>query len=380
MTFLIHITPQLPPAVCGVGDYATVVGSRMEELVPEVFCHYLATGPRALASVYDHHPRYSYVAPTHSANFWRRVEETTAERGAGRFSLILHYTPFGYARNGLPRWLAAVLRNRPGTCERIIAFFHEYFYAGPPWRRSFWRAPGQRQIAAEVAQCSDAVATHSASRRRWLAAIAGKEQDAVAVLPVPSNVGEPKEIVPWKARADLAIAFGNVNFHRPFLSGPYRKRTAEVCRKLGIRRIRRFGARNSKIGAYFHRYGIAVDDVGFLPADEVSGILRQAKLFLLDTGGSEPAKSGVLAAAAAHGVPLLMGTSCSDIVQRLGHECGWEVSLASKATTEELESSLAEQAIAIFNWYGNHTVQHHAEALLALIGSNSLIEYSSPKV
>jgi len=39
---VVHIVPQLPPVNSGVGDYATLVGRRMEEIGGGVACEHLA--------------------------------------------------------------------------------------------------------------------------------------------------------------------------------------------------------------------------------------------------------------------------------------------------------------------------------------------------
>src|SRR5438445_738128 len=51
VSLIVHIVPQSPPAICGLGDYATLIGSKMEELWPDVRCGYVACGHQAAEQV-----------------------------------------------------------------------------------------------------------------------------------------------------------------------------------------------------------------------------------------------------------------------------------------------------------------------------------------
>src|SRR4051812_30627449 len=102
MTSLIHIAPQLPPAIDGVGDYCWNLWRHWPEAKPD-WTFLIARGAKATSAV------------------WREVE--VSEFAPGRSSLVkpleqsggetavLHYVGYGYQPKGIPVWL-------PGEIER----------------------------------------------------------------------------------------------------------------------------------------------------------------------------------------------------------------------------------------------------------------------
>ena len=78
MSAVIHVVPRLPPAVCGVGDYALLVGSAMEKLHSELHCGYIACGQELLES--PHRPgERNATGLCNPSLMWRLVEELAGE-------------------------------------------------------------------------------------------------------------------------------------------------------------------------------------------------------------------------------------------------------------------------------------------------------------
>ncbi len=157
----IHIVPQLPPQNSGVGDYATLVGRRMEE-IGDVTCGYVAAGVNGVALPNDGKNVRNITGRCEPEALWHAVDELAGvvepspspslggrgilesntnhrQDATGALTLILHYSGYGYDRNGAPAWLVDALRQR--SMERaahVVSYFHELYATGRPWQRAFW--------------------------------------------------------------------------------------------------------------------------------------------------------------------------------------------------------------------------------------------------
>ena len=219
----IHIVPQLPPQNSGVGDYATLVGRRMEE-IGDVTCGYVAAGVNGVALPNDGKNVRNITGRCEPEALWHAVDELAGvvepspspslggrgilesntnhrQDATGALTLILHYSGYGYDRNGAPAWLVDALRQR--SMERqahVVSYFHELYATGRPWQRAFWYSARQRRVASEIARLSDAVTTNREQSARWLEEQTGRSARSVPSLPVPSNIGEPDQVPDFGSR------------------------------------------------------------------------------------------------------------------------------------------------------------------------------------
>jgi hypothetical protein len=368
MSLVIHVVPQLPPSICGVGDYAALVGGKIEEQSAELRCAYVACGYHAAEESNRSAGRRNATGSCNLVTLWRAIEELVSELAGGtdeRMSLVVHYSGYGYARDGAPGWLADALERRPArfAAVRIITMFHELYATSWPWRRAFWYTARQRGVAVRIARISHALITNREASADWLRRAPGHAAGAIASLPIPSNVGEPPENLPWDARAPRAVAFGGANFKRSFFVGRGAKATAALCRKLEIETLICIGARAEIDGRAFRSHGIDVVETGFLPANDVSAHYCVARIALVDYYPGYLAKSGILATAAAHGVPPIFPRRItgSDGL-RFGEQI-WNLEAAMAASRDEATIQLSRMSTSIRDWYDGHNVEHHASLL-----------------
>lgn len=153
------ITPRLPPAMDGLGDYCHQLYSRLC-LVPAV------DGPQ-----FD----FSFLVldgVDATRQLWTdvQVEAFTSTRGhlegaldrSGATTVILQYVGYGYAPDGAPRYLAKELSDwklAHPECK-IVIMFHETWATGMPWQRVFWQTASQRKSVADLLSvCDVAVAS-----------------------------------------------------------------------------------------------------------------------------------------------------------------------------------------------------------------------------
>jgi hypothetical protein len=229
------------------------------------------------------------------------VAQTLVVIGAG--TTLLHFVGYAYERRGLCGWLIdGLARWKAGDDRRrLLVMFHELWAFGPPWRSSFWTHPLQRRIAFRLAVLADGWVTSTELYARRLHRLGAGGKPSL-VLPVPSNVGEPENLARLTERPTIAVVFGQ---------RPLRRQVYQSWRKFmplligaGIERIADIGDPLEE-GA-MALCSLPVQRHGFLPADAASEVLRTTRLGLLVYPIDFAAKSGVLAAYAAHGVlPVL---------------------------------------------------------------------------
>jgi hypothetical protein len=371
MTHIIHITPQLPPAICGVGDYATVVGARMEELCPDVRCGYVAAGHRAGEASTEGAVQRVIRGARDNAALWKAVGELARElasRNSQLVAVILHYSGYGYDPSGAPAWLAEAIERRPKSFAdcRVVTFFHELYATGRPWERAFWSSGRQRAVAVRIAKASDAVLSNREQSALWLESHAGLAAGSVPHLPICSNVGESTELVPWEERKPQAVLFGGAQFKAPFLVGRGLKHTFELCRRLKISSIVEIGNPVALDTSVFAGSSITYRQAGFLPSEDVGAHFAASQLAFANYYPGYFAKSGILAAAAAYGVPpiMLRGEGASDGLA-LGRQI-WSVDEALAVSPAVARDRLQRMSPRIFDWYRTHSTTRHAELFLTL--------------
>ncbi len=130
MPEIAQISPNFPPVVCGVGDYAAKLAASFNSLGSPIVnivanAHSIRGGERSLGGARS------------SKELCRVLNET------GVRSVIVHFSGYGYARRGLCWWLLRGLRQWKQSHPegRIVTIFHEVYAIGPIWRTSFLDRP-----------------------------------------------------------------------------------------------------------------------------------------------------------------------------------------------------------------------------------------------
>lgn len=360
---VIQITPRVPPAVCGVGDYATLVGRRIESVPYEVSCRYIAAGwnsPREGRTTQDKH---KFLWET-LAN--ERDKIGGPEGATDSVAVLLHYSGYGYSPNGAPEWLAGALENRPSEwCNtKVVTFFHELYATGRPWQRAFWQSGQQRRVAERVARASDALMTNREQSARWLESAAGLPSGSVPHLPVPSNVGEPEEVPPYTSRKPHAVVFGGVRHKRPFLMGTGARKTATLCRRLGVTHLIDIGSKGPIDHRQFERVGVKAIQTGYLSKEKVSRLLLKSRIGFSSYFPGYHDKSGVLGAYIAHGLAVY-----GDMKN--------EQELYSAVTTQGQLDTAAERARTTTLLRARRGSHKHAAILFSLLNSERPAEMRS---
>jgi hypothetical protein len=312
---------------------------------------------------------------------WRAVEELAAAiepspnpslqgrgifgpslQGRGNVGVVLHYSGYGYDRNGAPAWLAGALRqSSSGQAAHVVSYFHELYATGRPWQRAFWYSARQRRVASEIARLSDAVITNREQSARWLEEQTERPGGSVASLSVPSNVGEPDELPTIDSRPPRALTFGG-DFSKRFALRDEALVVAQLLRRYEISELVDIGSVSPIDQAAFERFGIAVKVMGYLPSEEVSRQLLQCRIGFLDYPLDCVAKSSIFGAFAAHGViPVLRNDDEPADGVMLGRQALALSSALASSPTPELQGISGE----IRAWYCSSVL--HAQALLTCL-------------
>lgn len=164
------ITPRLPPAMDGLGDYCHQLWTRLSRVPAHAT---MSTSDGTVIT--DPHFDFSFLVldgAESTKQLWPdvSVDAFTPARGdlknhldrLGAITVILQYVGYGYAPDGAPLYMAKELAAwksaNPGA--RLVIMFHETWATGMPWQRVFWQMGAQRQSVADLLKvCDVAVAS-----------------------------------------------------------------------------------------------------------------------------------------------------------------------------------------------------------------------------
>jgi hypothetical protein len=288
-------------------------------------------------------------------------------------TVLLQYVGYGYEKRGCPAWLARGLRawrgagNAPSPApggQRLITMFHELYAFGPPWNSSFWASPVQRWIARSVANLSAQCVTNRDASAAWLAAVSRHHKEAIPVLPVVSNLGEPEFVPPLAARKPQMVVYGGLS-RSPKDGAVAARAIQEACRRLGIERVVAFGTKAVEPG----RVGVSVENTGMLSVAAAGKLLSESRAGYLDYFDGYLGKSGIFAAYSAHGLaPLLLRKNHSEPDGLLTGRHFWAVGELPEDAGLAAQQQIANQACA---WYGRHSVRETASIFAPMLKANS---------
>ncbi|MCB1226103.1 MAG: hypothetical protein KDK99_09865 [Verrucomicrobiales bacterium] len=351
MNHILQIVPRVPPAVCGIGDYAWLLGRALHE-GHDIHSRFLAAGT-------------TWTAPQGDTEFpVSRLEERTTQAfvdavmaQAGELeAVVLHMSPYGYQKRGVPLWLAQGWRrlSQTNAAPRLITMFHELYASGSPRTSAFWLQPLQKHVLRMVARASDGLRTNREAYAAWLKTTSGLKTKDVSVMPVFSNVGEPEVTPALEARPPAMIYFAS-GIHGGADADASMRRCCELAGKLGMNTLHVLG------GAVPAQTSAPVTVVphGYLPAAELSALLLECRAAFSGYHPLYLAKSGILAGFAAHGLAVILDAGMDGLPDQLQH--GREFlrlgRSLSEATSQQVLSAVAE---GLHKWYDGHSLRRTA--------------------
>jgi hypothetical protein len=348
MPAVAHLIVSLPPGVDGIRDYAVRLAEGLHALgIQSEFLAARGDGPRTV--------RLNGFPARGLAD--RDADLLARElAGSGVQVVLLHYSGYGYAPRGAPSWLLRGLTRWKAADprRRVVVMFHELWATGPPWRSSFWMWPLQRSIVAGVCRLADAFITNTERHAAGLIRLA-PTREPFAVLPVLSNLGEPQGVPPCKAREPVAVVFGQRG-RRERVYARIGKFLAPL-RAMGIEQVYDIGPPIDE--RCFRGCPIPVTRLGYLGSRPVSDVLLRSRVGMLDYRLDFVAKSGNLAAYAAHGVVPLIRSAVAGNYDGIRH--GLNVVRIGEPIENLRDPCVASRvARAARSWYEQHALEHTA--------------------
>lgn len=350
---VLQILPKVPPAVCGVGDYAWGLARSLKAdhgIHSSFLCADTSWQEPAGGTEFPVQ-RLPFLSAGHLVDFLKqRTDEFS--------SVILHMSSYGFQKRGVPLWLAnawekiALWPDRP----RLLTMFHELAASGPVTSSAFWLRPLQQWVMRRIALASDGLRTNREGYAAWLRSIPGMKGREVVALPVYSNFGEPETLPPWNDRESAMFMFGWGIFNGESL-GATVARAAAHCRRLGLTRLHVLGGGTLPD---VQTPGVELCGHGFMAADDISRLLLSCRVGYSAYNPEYFGKSTLMAAFASHG----LGVICQG--QRSLLEDGLQdgVHLLNESTLERTADGSklpwAAMADALRGWYDRHSLALNA--------------------
>ena len=298
---VVFIIPQLPPAVCGLGDYSMLLLANLN----------LGEQPRVLvangaAETDKLHPELGVEQMERSASaLLRKLEEMRASH------VVLEYVGYGYQSRCCPLWLLDGLREwkRRNPERRLLMMLMELWFTPAWWKPDFLLQRLHRRAMRKLAATADKVFV---STEGWARLI----RDCVPpgrlrIVPVGTNIVPvaPPGSAPRKARR--WILFGRQGSRIVALRGlaPWLSKLHAAGH---VRMVQVAGARESDD---FNRTedGLlagslppdAYEILGRIPSPELSRLLLEAEAGLCGQVPRAYSKSTIFMAYASHGVNIV---------------------------------------------------------------------------
>jgi hypothetical protein len=325
------IVPNLPPAPCGVYDYA-----------------------RKLAEHWPARADWTLISPG-EGSAWPGAQVRKVERDGASLAqqlrdlapecVGLQFTCFGYAENGVPEWLADGLEAfKHQSKARLAIMFHEFAYDGAPWRRAHWRKPRQTALAARLCSVADGALTGVPQWQHEMQQVSGRE---VARAVLPSNI-DPVEFASHQGPLSLGV-FGLPHSRERALHAHHKLLQAIgpcTLRLIGFGLGEGLAAGEKKL---LKGLKCVVEACAKSAPAEVSRAMASCHAMLAPCSSEEIWKSGSSMAALAHGCTLVAtGT------EKLGGPplLAYEGAGSMKNVLEQLRTSAARECGAAGrNWY-----------------------------
>lgn len=355
---LLQILPRVPPAVCGVGDYAWRLA-------------------RVLADDHDIHSSFlsagtSWVQPSQPTPFpVSRLPALTSSAFQKEFqshpsppdAILLHLSPYGYQKRALPWWLASGWSHLSRSPKRpaLITMFHELFASGPVTSSAFWLQPLQKRILRRLAAASDARRTNREDYARWLDTHPGASP--CLVMPVFSNFGECHTPTPLKDRDPAMVMFAWAN-HSPLSLQQLIKNAAALAKNWGLTHLHVIG---NSASAPASPSSVHLVRHGFLEEDAAARLLASCRVAYTAYSPDHFGKSTLMAAFAAHGLAVITRGLQPNLPDGLneGREVLHEAGLIERPPPNL--DQLQTLASNLHLWYQSHSLARTGESFATQI-------------
>jgi hypothetical protein len=182
------ITPRLPPAIDGIGDYCRQLWNQWPQE---------NSSDEQSATEKNRWDFLVCEGAVESKRHWQEVDVFNFEKSTAGLlqglaktksaTVVLQYVGYGYDRDGQPVWLAEALSKWRGAdpSRQLIVMFHETWATGRPWQRAFWHSHAQKRCAAELLSLASRVVTSNSATLRDLKSLNGNLD--IDIIPIGAS-------------------------------------------------------------------------------------------------------------------------------------------------------------------------------------------------
>ena len=344
---LLQILPRLPPAVCGVGDFALNLASALKHH-HQVETQFLCAGTASPAPA----PEIPFPSERLPALTAQSLSDWLIRHRTEFDAILLHISIYGYQKRGLPLWLdRGLAQSRLDDAGLpLTSMFHELYAGGPPMSSAFWLRPFQKAVVRCLAKRSTHLRTNRAQYADWLSDLSGHPRSSIQVCPVFSNFGEPTSLPPLSARPP-AMAMYSWGIHDGRSLPEAVDTAADLCRRFNLATLHLIGRGSDKISP---PNGIDLKPYGHLPSASISEILSQCQMAYCPYNPEYLGKSTLVASFAAHGLAVITTGKTPELHDGLRDR--FEVLHESFLDSKPLPP-LDTLGSAIKQWYDGHSLQ-----------------------
>lgn len=285
---------------------------------------------------------------------------------AGEFdAIVLHMSPYGYQKRGVPFWLASGWRqlSQMKGHPRLVTMYHELYATSSMRSSAFWLRPLQKWVLREVARTSDGLRTNRQPYADWLLNLPDIKAPEVVVMPVFSNLGEPEQLPPFSERS-MAMAMFAWGIHSGESLSTVLEKAFSHCRNFGLNTLHLIGGNGSGLSV---PPGIEMVHHGFMEAEVASRLLGSCRMAYTAYSPQHFGKSGLMAAFAVHGLAVITQGKTEELPDGLkeGGNVVHESTLVDQPQLEKIGAALRA-------WYDGHSLKQNAASyarqILAVAG------------
>lgn len=338
---LLQIIPQLPPAICGVGDHARAIGQELSGSHGYDVNYLAVNAAEVRPAGQEYHALEKRTAP----------ELVSALRSAGLphgASILLHFSGYSYGSRGICFWLIKGLKKflneRPDV--KLISMFHELWSPARLLSQSGWVVPVQKSVVRKLVEISSVVRTNRVEYQRQIERLCPSAVGRVGVNNICSNFGEPEDLPPISERKRQILIF-----QPPDCSTPngrfFWERWGQLRDQLGglptviAGRIRQVPADSS------------IELRGFVSKEEGSQLMSESQFAYFEYFDGYLGKSSLFGSLAAHGiVPVMPSVNHSELE---GVVAGIQYLTPNDRALNDV-SALNRVSIELQRWYATHSI------------------------
>lgn len=336
------VVTQLPPAVCGIGDYTMNLVQAWPEERPFQF---IVT--RGAAASQQALPEYKIIGASEDAQgLAEALEKLDAE------DVMLQYSGFGFDPKGRPLWIAEVFAawKKKKPSRRLAVMFHELWIKWPWWDPRSLRSWLHRRSVSDLLKVASNVYTNTEGYAVWLRKL--NRHVPVQVIPVGSNVTVESTHKTALPERGLMVVFGKQGTRMLALNG-MKEALAKLAQKKRLTRLVIAGGApdGAKAELAVAKEFLAEDQVtvtGFLEDSALSQLLFKAEFGLSGQDWLSVEKSTTFMAYAAHGLNILSPHAGKDSRTPFA----WITSADELLTDDvQMEQKLRDRSLALREWY-----------------------------